>query len=386
MTRTLRMVVVACLMAAALRGAVLHAQTLFDEVDVFVGGQDINTYRIPSLICTKKGTLLAFSEARRDDVMDGTPTDLVLKRSLGNAGKFMPEGVPGPQKLRRSRQTVMMWQPMQTLLRSMHGEAYMNPVPLLDSADGTIYLFVNYYPQPYADLPAPIWMMKSRDEGATWSKPVDITPGKKKHELGPGVGIQLRSGRLVVAVYDGVIYSDDHGKSWKAGGVAVGGKPDETQVVELATGALLLNRRAVPNRLVMLSSDRGLTWGNAANDSASTGTDPDCEASLIRYTRKDDGYSKNRLLFANPAVPKRFNVTVRMSYDEGKTWPIAKTIRNGPGAYTSMTVFPDGSVGLLYETGETYGGMTDHYRRIVLARFTLEWLTEEQDTLEKPKE
>jgi sialidase-1 len=385
MTRTLRMVVLVSLMAVGPSCAALHAQAMFDEEDVFVGGQDnINTYRIPALICTKKGTLLAFSEGRRDDVMDGTPTDLVLKRSVGNGGKWTPEGVPGPQKLHRSRQTVMTWQPMQTLIRSAHGEAYMNPVPLIDNRDGTIYLFVNDYPQPYADLPAVIWVMKSTDDGATWSRPVDITSSTGKHELGPGVGIQLRSGRLVVAVYDGVIYSDDHGKSWKAGGVAVGGKPDETQVVELTDGSLLLNRRAVPNRLVMLSNDKGLTWAKAEDDPASAGTNPDCEASLLRYTRKDEGYSKDRLLFANPADPKgRSDVTVRMSYDEGKTWPVAKLIRKGLGAYTSMTVFPDGSIGLLYETGETYGGMADYYRRIVLARFTLEWLTDGKDRLEK---
>ena len=372
--------------------AALHAQGLFEQTDLFVGGQDdYNTYRIPSLICTKNGTVLAFSEGRKDNMTDGTPTDIVLKRSSGNAGKWTPAFLP----LRaegRSRHNTMMWLPLQTLIHSAHGEAYMNPVPVIDQSDGTVYLLVNLYPQPYKDVPADIWLTKSTDEGATWSKPVDITPGTGRKELGPGVGIQLRSGRLLVQGYDGVVFSDDHGKSWKSGGVAKG-EVNETQVVELADGSIVLNRRGQPSRIVMISKDGGQSWSEPIADANLP--DPDCEGSLIRYTREDQGYTRNRLLFANPVsgaiaagtVPSdprgRFNVTVRLSYDEGKTWPVAKVIRKGPGAYSSMTVFPDGTIGIIFETGETYGGYVDHYGKLVFARFNLEWLTDGMDHLEK---
>jgi sialidase-1 len=286
----------------------------------------------------------------------------------------------------------MMWLPLQVVIRSAHGEAYMNPVPVIDQTDGTIYLLANVYPQPYKDAPAEIRLTKSIDEGATWSNPVDITPGTGKHELGPGAGIQLRSARLVVQSYDAIVFSDDHAKSWKSGG-AVAWEPSETQVVELVDGSLMFNRRGAPSRTVAISKDKGESWSKPFADPDLP--DPDCEGSLIRFTREDQGYSKNRLLFANPVSgviaagtaesdPRgRFNVTVRMSYDEGKTWPVEKTILKGPGAYSSMAVFPDGSVGILFETGDRYGEFVDHYREEVFARFTVDWLTDGKDHLEK---
>lgn len=378
------------LVMTAWAGRPLHAQGLFEQTDLFVGGQDdYNTYRIPSLVCTKNGTVLAFSEGRTDNSRDGTPTDIVLKRSLGNTRKWTPAFLPLKAE-ERSRHNTMMWLPLQVLIRSTHGEAYMNPVPVIDRTDGTIYLLANLYPQPYKDLPADIWLIKSTDEGATWSKPVDITPGTGRHELGPGDGIQLQSGRLVVQGYDGVIFSDDHAKTWRSGGVAQGAV-NETQVVELVDGSLMFTRRGAPNRWVMTSKDNGESWSEPIRDPNLP--DPDCQGSLIRYTRQDQG--RNRLLFANPVSgaiaagmaesdPRgRFNVTVRLSYDEGKSWPVAKLIRKGPGAYSSMAVFPDGSIGILFETGETYDSYADHYGKLVFARFTLDWLSDGRDHLEK---
>ena len=393
MARNLRIAVLFGLaMVAWVDSAALHAQALFEQTDLFVGGQDnYNTYRIPAVICTKSGTVLAFSEGRRDESEDGVPTDIVLKRSLGNAGQWKPAYV-SPKGEGRSKHNTMMWLPMQTVIRSAHGEAYMNPVPVIDQKDGTIYLLVNLYPQPYKDAPADIWVIKSTDEGATWSQPIDITPGTGQHELGPGVGIQLQSGTLMVQHYKGVVFSDDHGKNWKSGGEAPGDF-NESQVVELADGSLLFSRRHAPNRVMMISKDKGESWTQpVANPYL---PDPDCEGSLIRYTRQDQGYSKNRLLFSNPVSgaigagtvesdPRgRFNITVRLSYDEGKTWPVAKLIRKGPGAYSSMTVLPDGSVSILFETGETYGGYADHYGKLVFARFNVEWLTDGEDHLNK---
>ena len=253
----------------------------------------------------------------------------------------------------------------------------MNPVPVIDKADGTIFLLVNYYPPPYKDVPVHIWLMKSTDEGATWSAPTDITSGTGLKELGPGIGIQMQNGRLVVPTYDGVIFSDDHGKNWRSGQASLG-YLDETQVVELADGSLMLNIRKGYHREVAISKDGGGTWGGLRTDM--TLTDPGkggCQASLIRCTRKGDGHLKNRLLFSDPADPnERFDMTVRMSYDEGKTWPVAKLIKKGPAAYSCLTMFPDGTIGLVYETGDTYGATADPYAKISFARFDLEWLTD----------
>jgi sialidase-1 len=162
-------------------GTGLRAQGLFEQTDLFTGGQDdYNTYRIPSLICTKNGTVLAFSEGRRDEGGDGVPTDVVLKRSLGNAGKWTPEFL-SPKGGGRSRSTIMMWLPLQVVFPSSNGDAWMNPVPVVDQSDGTIYLIANLFKQPYKDGDAPIWLTKSTDQGASWSSPVEITQGTGIH-------------------------------------------------------------------------------------------------------------------------------------------------------------------------------------------------------------
>lgn len=390
--QNLRVAVLLCAAVTIWTGTALRAQGLFEETELFVGGQDnYNTYRIPSLACTKNGTVLAFTEGRKDVGQDGGPTDIVLKRSLGNSGKWTPEFLP-PKGGGRSRHTVMMWNPLQVVFRSTNGDAYMNPVPVVDQSDGTIYLVANLFKQPYKDGDAPIWLIKSNDDGATWSNPVEITQGTGIHEIGPGAGIQLKSGRLVVQVYDGIISSDDHGKSWKFGGKAPGAW-NETQVVELVDGSLLFSRRNAPNRAIMYSKDEGQTWSQPFSHSDLP--DPDCQGSMIRYTRQDQGFTKNRILFSNPVSgaiaagsaesdPRgRFNVTVRMSYDEGKTWPIEKLILKGPGAYSSMAVFPDGSVGILFETGTAFGTFDDYAVKEVFARFTVDWLTDGKDHLDK---
>ncbi len=148
----------AVLLCAAIigMGSALRAQGLFEQTELFVGGQDdYNTYRIPSLICTKSGTVLAFTEGRKDIGKDGGPTDIVLKRSRGNAGKWTPAFATA-QGGGRDRHNTMMWLPVQVVFRSSaSGEAWMNPVPVVDQSDGTIYLFANDYLQPYKDENAP---------------------------------------------------------------------------------------------------------------------------------------------------------------------------------------------------------------------------------------
>ena len=364
------------------------SQPLFEEMDVFVGGlDDVNTYRIPSLICTKKGTLLVFAEARRDSSVDGSPTHLVLKRSEGNAGRWRPPSRRGRIPDGRSRKVNMTWKPMQTLLATDGKAAFMNPVPIIDQSDGTIHLLVDchsYGPEKKRG----VLHFKSTDEGATWSGPVDIAAGVGRKALGPGVGIQMKSGRLLAPVYDGTIYSDDHGKTWKSGGKTTG-PVSETQVVELADGSLMLNTRSAPNRTVVISTDAGETWGAPWKDE--TLTEPElwggCQASLIRYTAVPDGFAKNRLLFSNPADPKyRFKMTVRISYDEGKTWAASKVINEGTGAYSCLTVLPDNTIGLIYETGNSYDtGIVEYYAKLSFARFNLWWLTDGKDHLKKPE-
>jgi sialidase-1 len=173
-----------------------------------------------------------------------------------------------------------------------------------------------------------------------------------------------------------VIFSEDHGATWQIGGVIQGGC-NECQVVELADGTLMLNARMQQNskrkRGVATSKDGGVTWSELRFDDALI--EPVCQGSFLRYSRAADG-DKNRLLFSNPASTKgRVNMTVRLSYDEGKTWPVAKSLHAGPSAYSCLAVLPNGEIGCFYEGGDT------RYGEIVFARFSLDWLMDESDIL-----
>src|SRR5262249_4129227 len=209
--------------------------------------------------------------------------------------------------------------------------------------------------------PRTVWVTKSTDDGSTWTKPIEITRDVKKpnwtwYATGPGVGIQTKGGRLIVpcdnyvavskAQQSHVIFSDDHGRTWQLGG-AVGPRCNESQVVELADGSLMLNIRSYRGnyrRLVSVSKDGGQTWSKPVEDD--TLVEPVCQASIVRY-RGDKG----GLLFSNPASKKRERMTVRLSRDEGQTWSVTKVLHDGPTAYSCLAVLPDGTIGCLYERG-----------------------------------
>ena len=187
-----------------------------------------------------------------------------------------------------------------------------------------------------------------------------------------------------------MFYSDDHGETWQLG-TALPEHTDECQVVELADGELLLNMRSYWGRIakvverdgkraVARSSDGGATWGDLHFDD--TLIEPVCQASFIRYTFAER-HSRSRLLFSNPASKTdRVKMTVRLSYDEGKTWPVSKLLHAGPSAYSSLAVLRDLSVGCLYErNGVTESSGESPYETITFARFTLDWLTDGKDPL-----
>ncbi len=354
-------------------------QPLFEQTDVFVAGEDgVTEYRIPVLVTANSGALLALCDARVDRPGDAPNNiDLVMKRSLD-------EG--------------RTWGPLKRLANPGKGAA-ADSCAVVDRHTGTVWVFFGYYPEGIGSRNAQrglygptvmIWLVKSDDHGETWSKPLDVTAMVKKPEWragspGPGAGIQTRSGRLIVPRYSltgldyhgsHVLYSDDHGTTWKIGGeVQAEGKTDETQVAELADGSLLLNMRGSAGnyRKVAKSIDGGISWSEVSKDAFLI--EPRCQASMLRFTDRLT-YVRDRLLFSNPASRQRENMTVRLSYDEGKSWPVAKQLHAGPSAYSCLTVLSDMTVGCLYERGEQ-----SPYERITLARFSLEWLTGAQDKL-----
>ena len=369
---------VTCLMCNNVE-MVSENEPIFEQTDVFVGGQDgIFEYRIPVLLTSNKGTLLAFCDARVEK--EGDPPnniDLALKRS-SDGGKT--------------------WGPLQLLVDAGEG-AVADSCGLVDRETGTIWVFSIYCPKGIGSANAKAgltgdtfiyWAVKSDDDGETWSEPVDITAMVKKPEWragspGPGTGIQTRAGRLIIPRYytpdDGrsvvfLSYSDDHGKTWEIGGEARGPwSTNETHVVELDDGSLLLNMRGATgnHRKIARSTDGGMTWSEMTEDPALI--EPRCQGSLIVHT---DGlhYPQSRLVFLNPASLERNKMTARLSYDEGKTWPISKQLYPGPSAYSSLTVLQDLTIGCLYERGDE-----GPYEKITFARFNLEWLTDGKDKL-----
>ncbi len=227
----------------------------------------------------------------------------------------------------------------------------------------------------------------SDDDGLTWSPPEDITDGiidastDYGKATGPGAGIQTDGGRLVIPLGLGpedscmgtIIYSDDHGKSWRAGG-RTRSTSTELQVVELSEGSLRMDMRnqrpeEKPRhcRYYSISRDGGRTWTEPVPDPGLV--DVRCQGSILRYPFKVDG--RRPVIFANPASSynNRVNMTVRMSRDDGHTWPVSRAVHPGPSAYCCLAALPDGSIGLLYECG-TEGP----YERISFARFDLRWL------------
>jgi sialidase-1 len=345
---------------------------------VYIAGDGgYHTYRIPSAIATPRGTLLAFAEGRLAGSADAGDIDLVVRRSTDRGDSWSPMRVvwdDGPNTVG-------------------------NPCPVVDARTGAIWLLTtrNMGPDREAEIIAgtskgtrTVWVMKSEDDGLTWSSPVDITSSVKRpdwgwYATGPGNGILTSRGRIVIPANHSesgihrshLVFSDDGGKSWTLGASSDAGT-NESQVVELADGRLMLNMRNHPPkpgnfRMVATSDDSGRTLSTAAPDLALI--EPPAQASLLRLTTMKSG-GRNRLLFANPASTRRERLTVRLSYDEAATWPISRVIVDGPAAYSSLVALPDGSVGILFEQGDR-----SPYGKITFARFTLDWLTAGEDTI-----
>lgn len=381
---------------------------IFNSQMVFEAGtHDYYIFRIASLVSTPKGTLLAFCSARKGKGGDYDPIDIVMRRST-DQGKT--------------------WEPL-TLLVQNDSLLSDNATPIVDLVTGEIHLL---YQVDYSIC----YYIKSNDEGLTWSEPVDITkPLNGFKEIypwvvqapGPGHGIQLMSGRLIVPFWlsDGTgndfgpnnrghrpsivvpFYSDDHGKTWQTGDVAIPDNdttviPSETACVQLADGRVLFNARNESinyRRLVTYSEDGATNWSTPEFTDAFF--EPICFGSMVRYSMQPL-QSKNRILFCNPDsrhdpwvrnssnTPRsarkrhRTNLTIRMSYDEGDTWPVSKVIDPGIAGYSDMAVTPDGIIHVFYEGGSV-SETNSHFKskHMSVVSFDLEWLTDGKDIASK---
>ena len=387
------------------------AAPLLEKINLFENETDgYKNYRIPGLLVTANGTVLATCEARRTSGKDWDQIDILLRRSTDGGRTWSAPraiaNVPGP-KLKN---------PLALALSTVDPTTvtYHNFVLIADRAGPVHAVFcLEYYRCFY---------MRSDDEGVTFSTPVEITSTfeafRKDYDwkviaTGPAHGLQLANGRLLVPVWlslatgrnahrpsvTATIYSDDRGKTWKRGEIAVPDTaewvyPNETIAVQLVDGRVMLNVRSespTHRRLVTTSPDGATQWTTPKFDQALL--EPICMASILRLSTTTQS-DKNRILFANPdslakakdkKLPgdrrERRNLSVKLSYDEGSTWAVNRVLEPGLSSYSDLAVLRDGTILCLYERVSTKGESGANGGFISMARFNLEWLTEGKDSL-----
>lgn len=350
------------------------------------GTEGYETFRIPGIVATAKGTILAYGVGRRF-LKDGdwSDSDILLRRSL-DGGKT--------------------WEPSKKIAGNGHGVTD-NPVAIAPRQKGWVHLL---YQQNYER----IFYMWSKDDGRTFSHPMDITSVLEDLRsqfawtvvaLGPGHAIELRNGRLLVPVWmaEGVqtvdgrrrhapsgittLYSDNGGKSWRHGDIiAVNSEdmtnPNEMQLIQLADGTVMANIRTgdtARQRAVAFSPDGIHHWTKPEFDPHLY--DPICAAGIVRYSMRPQD-DRNRILFVNPdseSLPKahqgnsgpRQNLTLKMSENEGGTWPVKRLLHAGSSGYSDIAVAPNKTIYVLYE-----GNLNPAIKgnSITVLRFQLDWI------------
>ena len=389
--------VVSCFIAWCVLVVAAQATEPFFEKSVLFEEQTdgFTLYRIPGIVVTAKGTVLAYCEARKLSVADRGEIEIHLRRSTDGGKTFSPPVQVAHLGPRLPRNPVL---PPGKEKKNMGGsteQTVNNPVAIA-SRSGRVHLI---YCVEYMRC----FSIHSDDDGQTWSSPIEITltlNSFRKHvdwqaiATGPGHGIELSNGRLVVPVWmsdyrlpgrtgkaAATIFSDDGGTTWHTGELAIptGG---EANVVERSDGSVMLTARngdSRNRRLVAFSSNGFSDW--SAPRIADELKEPGCMAGVTKHSVSKDAPYK--LLFSNAQTTKRKhsarrNLTIHLSRDDGITWPIQRTIEPGPSAYSDLAVLSDGTILCFYESGVAKPKIKRTrdwaYANLSLARFNLAWV------------
>lgn len=362
-----------------------HETTLWDStVD------PLENYHVHGLVVLPDDTILVATEGRHE-VCDAGPRDLLVRRST-DGGET--------------------WGPTQTVVTSAGGQSWGNPAFVADRVTGAVFLFYMLSERLPENTTCSgdsgeLYLVSSVNGGRSWSEPrhlagmFDSFPyGWALHSPGPGHGIQLDTGRLLLNVahrrvivgntvaqrYYGIagIYSDDHGRTWQVTGavpVSTDYPINEARIVQRDDGCIVINGRAASGgnrqRITAVSQDRGLTWSAPKLDGA-TGVFNAVDASVVRYTGGPRSREVNRLLFSRPDAPMRRNMTVSVSYDEAYSFRYSRVVNPNRSYYSDLARLSDGTIMLVYGCD---GDIASFPRRVAVARFNLEWLTRGRDSL-----
>ncbi len=343
-------------------------------------GNEYKSIRIPDII--KAGSrLIATAEGRYENTDQGR-NDLIVSVSE-DGGKTWSKP---------------------TVAAASSGATFNNPCLIYDAEADQVVLFFQRYPQGVheRDKNIPTGWEDARcirnfvcfsKDGKTWTEPRDITKDTKNEGVtitcsGPNPGVQIKhgkhKGRLVVPLNEGpfgnwtlaAAYSDDHGKTWHIGKKSADKKGiNEVSIAETDDGGLVVVSRAWGGnqRKVAYSEDGGETWGDIIDHPELPS--PNVQNGLSRYSFAEDQSlgGKSRIIFSTPG-PGRSNGTVKMSYDNGKTWPVSKLIIPGPFAYSVLTPVKPGEMGILYEVN------SGQIKTLRFTTFSIDWLTDGADT------
>lgn len=316
----------------------------------FIAGADgINTYRIPSVVIAKDGSILVFCEARKESWRDHRKTAVVMKRST-DSGKT--------------------WSKMVTIASDNYYGAFIDPCPVVDYETGEIFVLMAYAdPTNNTNVAHTAWLVTSTDNGITWSARKEVSKtmvksGYALHGVGVGSGIQIKKGkyqgRLVIPsrhvnlttekTSNVAIYSDDHGKTWNFG-VVTDPKCGEHQIAELSNGDLIINQRGA-QRYTFRSKDGGETWSSVVPDKILPAVS--CQASVAS--------NGNYLFFTGPiggsytdTMDDRCGLTIFRSLDDGVTWHNSKLLYKNASGYSCATPMSDNRLCIIFESGDSYG-------------------------------
>jgi sialidase-1 len=377
---------------------------IYDFITLFptAGNTSYTSYRIPSIIKSKNGVLIAACEARKVDG-DAGDIDVVVRRLLKNSDGTYQSGIVASQWT--TQKIVAGFTSITIAPIPAGGPAqpdsklgtWGNPTMVVDQSNGRVWLFMNYNDKDHSQqggggfLPIDSYGERrtfacySDDDGANWSTPadltLDVTPNTFDWDAaGPGIGIQKHfgatTGRLIIPALKRNIYSDDHGAHWTSSPVPSSLGTSESTIVEKLNGTLYRNDRPAPKPEASVSYRR-TSYGDIGSwTSAFTNNtllpDPACQGSILRYTES----KPNRIYFMNSASQtQRRHPKIRITYDEGATWERSRDIPesgNGTttilGGYSSLVKTGDNMTGLLIEFNNN-GPMTLQYHK-----FSLTWI------------